>query len=171
MKHLQYISTKHPDLHLRFAQPQDAALVLQYIQKLGDYQNMRDKVTATEENLAKRLADKSGEVIFAEYQGETIAFLYFFENSSAFIGEKGLFIDAFYMDESVRFQGFGKVMLSFLSKLALERSCERLEWACLDWNTPSIAFYQNMGAYSMDMMTTYRLTPEKLREHAQNFEG
>ena len=57
-------------------------------------------------------------------------------------------------------------LLRELARLALERGCGRLEWACLDWNAPSIAFYRARGAVPMEDWTTYRLTGESLRRMA-----
>ncbi|MDR1613183.1 MAG: GNAT family N-acetyltransferase, partial [Planctomycetota bacterium] len=44
----------------------------------------------------------------------------------------------------------------------VERGYGRLEWACLDWNEPSIGFYLSLGARPMNEWTTYRLTGEPL---------
>ena len=33
----------------------------------------------------------------------------------------------------------------------------RMEWLCLDWNTPSMKFYQNNGGQPMENFVTYRL--------------
>ena len=41
--------------------------------------------------------------------------------------------------------------------LAVERGCARLEWWVLDWNAPSIAFYQSLGARPMDEWTVMRV--------------
>lgn len=163
------IKTKDPRFTIRFATLEDAELVVEYMRKLGDYQKMLDKITATEEDIKKIFSEKKGEAIFGDYDGETVAFAYFCHNSSAFIGQTGLYIDGFYVDEKMRFKGIGKIMMAFLSKLAVERGCKRLEWGCLDWNEPSIKFYKNLGAVSMDMMTIYRFSPEKLRETADLF--
>lgn len=169
VKKMEVIKTKNPRFTLRFASPEDASLVVDYMRKLGEYQKMLDKITATEEGIYKLLSDKKGEAIFGDYDGETVAFSYFFHNSSAFIGETGIFIDGFYVNETMRFKGLGKIMMAFMSKLAVERGCKRLEWACLDWNEPSIKFYKEMGAISMDIMTIYRFTPDKLKENADQF--
>jgi hypothetical protein len=37
-----------------------------------------------------------------------------------------------------------------------------VEWAVLDWNTPSIDFYKSLGAVPLDEWTMYRLTGESL---------
>ena len=49
-----------------------------------------------------------------------------------------------------------------LARIAVQRGCGRLEWACLDWNEPSIAFYKSVGATALDEWTTYRLTGDAL---------
>ena len=163
------IQTKNPKFSLRFATPDDAGLVLDYMKKLGVYQKMPDKITATEEGIRKLLVEGKGEAVLGDYDGQTVGFVYFFQNSSAFIGQSGLYVDGFLVDDTVRFQGLGQIMMAFMSKLAVERGCQRLEWGCLDWNEPTIAFYRNMGAYSVDAMTIFRFSPDQLKVNAALF--
>jgi GNAT superfamily N-acetyltransferase len=166
---MKFIKTKDPKFKLRFARPEDAGLVVEYMKKLGTYQKMLDKITLKEEKMQKILTEKKGEAIFGDYDGETVVFVYFYNNSSAFIGQTGIYIDGFYVDENMRFKGLGKITMAYMSKLALDRGCERLEWGCLDWNEPSIKFYKKLGATSVDVMTIYRFPPEKLTEIAEQF--
>lgn len=163
------IATKEPGFSLRFATPEDAGLLLDFMRQLGSYQKMLDKIIATEDGLRQLLSQGKGEAIFGDYNGKTVGFVYFCQTSSAFIGQTGLYIDGFLVDESVRFKGLGKIMMAFMSKLALERGCQRLEWGCLDWNTPTIDFYKKLGAYSVDIMTIYRFAPEQLKVNAALF--
>ena len=154
---------------LRFASPNDAGLALSFMRRLGSYQKMSDKIIATEDGLHTLLTTKKGEAVFGEYMGDTVAFAYFCQTSSAFIGQSSLYIDGLFVDELMRFKGFGKIMMAFLSKLAIERGCKRLEWACLDWNEPTIEFYKGLGAYSVDGMTIYRFGPDALKANADHF--
>ncbi len=62
----------------------------------------------------------------------------------------------------MRGQGIGKILLSYLGKLAKERGCGRVEWWCLDWNKPSIEFYKKLGAKAMEDWTVYRICDEAL---------
>lgn len=163
------IKTQDPDFTLRFAQPTEAQLVVDYMRKLGTYQKMRDKITAQASEVSQILAEGHGEAILGEYKGELVAFAYVYNNSSAFIGQRGLFIDGFYIDECVRFKGLGKIVFRFLANLAVQRGCQRLEWACLDWNDPSIQFYKEQGAYKVEDMSIYRLAPETLQTVAAKF--
>ncbi|NLU07756.1 MAG: GNAT family N-acetyltransferase [Clostridiales bacterium] len=166
---MKVIKTKNPRFTIRFAVPGEAGIVLKFMKKLGQYQKMSDKIIATEKDIYKLLSDKKGEAIFGNYDGKTIAFIYFCRNSSAFIGQTGIYIDGFYVDEIMRFKGLGKIMMSFMSRIAIESGCRRLEWGCLNWNTSSIKFYENRGAVAVDTMTVYRLSPDKLKENAALF--
>lgn len=163
------IQTKNPKFSLRFATPDDAGLVLAYMKKLGAYQKMLEKITATDESIRKLLVEGKGEAVFGNYEGQTVGFIYFCQNSSAFIGQSGLYIDGFLIDEVARSKGLGQIMMAFLSKLAVERGCQRLEWGCLDWNEPSIKFYRNLGAHSVDTMTIFRFSPDQLKVNAGRF--
>ena len=67
-----------------------------------------------------------------------------------------------------RNRGYGKALLKKLAQITVERGCGRLEWACLDWNRPSIDFYLSLGAVQMNEWTTYRLTGETLNRMAES---
>ena len=66
------------------------------------------------------------------------------------------------MEPEHRGKGIGKALLARLAKIAVERGYGRLEWAVLDWNTPSIEFYRSLGAVPQDAWTGYRLTGDAL---------
>ena len=163
------IATKIPELYLRFGTPSDAALVVHFMQKLGDYQQMANDITATPDRIERLLKSRQGEVVFGIYNDEIVGFAYFHEKSSAFTGRSGLFIDGLLIDDSKRGQGLGNIMMHFLSKTAIDRGCEMLEWGCLDWNTQAIDFYQKIGAYCIDTMRIYRLSPDDLMATAKMF--
>ena len=71
----------------------------------------------------------------------------------------------------IRDRGYGKATLQKLARIAVERGCGRLEWSCLDWNTPSISFYLSLGAEPMEEWTVYRLSGEKLSRMAAGQKG
>ncbi len=163
------ITTQDPHFSLRFATPDDAQHVVDFMKKLGAYQKMLEKITATEASIRKLLTEGRGEAVFGSYDGQIVAFMYFCQTSSAFTGQQGLYIDGFLVDDCMRGKGLGTIMMAFMSKLALERGCQRLEWGCLDWNAPTIQFYRNLGATSVDIMTIYRFAPEQLQANAAQF--
>ena len=163
------ISTQNPRFWLRRASPDDAGLVLDFMRKLGTYQRMADDITATEPSLRKLLETGQGEAVFGLYDGTPVSFMFYNQTSSAFTGRSGLFIDGFYVDNALRHQGLGKIMMAFMASEAATRGCQMLEWGCLDWNAPTIAFYQGLGAYCLDIMRIYRLPPDRLQVLANAF--
>ncbi|MBB3994953.1 ribosomal protein S18 acetylase RimI-like enzyme [Sulfitobacter undariae] len=164
------VTTPNPEFKIRHATPEDAELVVTYMKKLGVYQKMADKITATAPQIKRLLEQNLGEAIFGTYKGEITGFAYFCDKSSAFTGRSGLYIDGFLIDSDLRHQGFGKIMMGYLCTLATARRCEFLEWGVLDWNAPTIEFYRSLGAYSVDEMTIFRFTPQALVTNARAFE-
>ncbi|NFF60932.1 GNAT family N-acetyltransferase [Clostridium botulinum] len=164
------IDTKLKDFKLRFADEKDAGLILQFIKELALYEKMSNEVIATEEILRKSLFElKVAEVVIGEYKDKPIGFILFFHNFSTFVGRPGLYLEDLYVKPEMRGRGFGKIMLSFLAKLAVERECGRFEWVCLDWNRSSIDFYKSMGAVPMDEWTIYRVNGNALNTLAKKF--
>ncbi len=152
----------------RFAEKKDAGVILSFIKKLAEYEKMSDDVSATEELLAKWIFDeKKAEVIFALEDGKEVGFALFFHNFSTFLGRAGIYLEDLFVLKEYRGRGYGKGLLKQLARIAMDRGCGRLEWSCLDWNTPSIDFYLSLNATPMDEWTTYRLTGETLAKMAE----
>lgn len=164
------ISTKSESFNLRFADEKDIMIILNFIKELADYEKLLHEVVATEEILMDSLfIRKSAEVIIAEYKGEPVGFALFFHNFSTFLGRPGIYLEDLYIRPEVRGRGYGKIILSFLAKLAIERKCGRFEWWCIDWNQPSIDFYKSIGAVPMDEWTVFRVHNEALIKLADEF--
>ena len=156
-------------LTFRYAEEADAALILQFVKALAEYEKMLDDVVATEESLREWLFDKKkAEVIFAVAGGTEVGFALFFHNFSTFLGRSGLYLEDLYVKSEYRGLGYGKAILKKLAQIAVERECGRLEWWCLDWNKPSIDFYLSLGAKPMEDWTVYRLTGDTLTNLAGN---
>lgn len=165
------IDTNLEGFKLRFAKIDDVSLILEFIKELADYENMLNDVVATEETLNESLFGREmAEVIIGEYKNKPAAFALLFHNFSTFLGKPGIYLEDLYVKPEMRGKGIGKVILSFLAKLTIERNCGRLEWSCLDWNVSSIEFYKQMGAIPMDEWTVYRVFDEDLSSLAQEFD-
>ncbi len=157
------VDTKINDFKIRFAEIRDVPLILRFIKELAEYEDMKNEVVATEEILRESLFErKAAEVIIGEFQNRPVCFSLFFHNFSTFLGRPGIYLEDLFVIPEMRGKGLGKMMLSFLAKLTVERKCGRLEWWCLDWNKPSIDFYKHLGAVSMEDWTVYRICNEEL---------
>lgn len=152
------------DFSIRKAEKTDIPLVLDFINKLAEYERLSHEVVATEANLERYLfgREKVAEVLIG-YKGKLpVGFALFFHNFSTFLGKPGIYLEDLFVLEEHRGKGYGKKLLARLAALALERNCGRLEWAVLDWNEPSIEFYKSLGARMMDEWIVNRLTGENL---------
>lgn len=155
-------------LTFRNAEREDAALILQFIKELAEYEKMLDEVVADEATLEEWIFDKQkAEVIFAMEDGEEIGFALFFHNFSTFLGRAGIYLEDLYVRPAYRGKGCGRAILKRLASIAKERGCGRLEWWCLDWNKPSIDFYLSMDAEPMSDWTVYRVSGEALDKMAE----
>lgn len=161
MKHYE-TSVEH--FTIRFAEVSDVPLILQFIKDLAEYEEMLNEVVATEAILMESLFEKhQAEVIIGEYHGEPVGFALFFHNFSTFLGKANLYLEDLFVKPEMRGHGFGRILLAFLGKIAVERNCGRLDWWCLDWNVSSIEFYKSMGAKPMSDWTVYRVEGEHLK--------
>lgn len=152
----------------RTAERQDVPLILQFIKDLAEYEHMLDEVVADEATLEEWLFDKQkAEVIFVLEDGVEVGFALFFHNYSTFLGRAGIYLEDLFVKPEHRGKGYGKALLKKLASIAVERGCGRLEWWCLDWNTPSINFYLSLGAEQMSDWTTYRIAGETLKQLAE----
>jgi len=156
-------------MEFRFANENDVPLILAFIRSLAEYERMADQVVADEATLREQLFVKRGaEVLFALEDGREVGFALFFHNFSTFLGRSGLYLEDLFVLPEHRGKGYGKGLLRQLAVIAEARGCGRLEWVCLDWNTPSIDFYRSLGAEPQSDWTIYRLTGETLTALAES---
>ena len=152
-------------MEFQFAVRSDTPEILSFIKALAEYEHMADDVVADVPTLEHWLFDeKKAEVLFAVEDGVKVGFALFFHNFSTFLGRAGIYLEDLFVKPEYRGRGYGKGLLTKLSEIAVERGCGRLEWWCLDWNTPSIEFYKSMGAVPMDEWTTFRIAGETLQK-------
>lgn len=153
---------------VRPATPADAGLIHQFILDLAEYEKLRDTVQATPADTAAALfGDKARAFAdIAEIDGQPAGFALWFYNYSTFVGRHGIYLEDLFVRPSARGSGAGKALLAKLAKRCLDEGLGRLEWSVLDWNAPSIAFYDSLGAAAMDEWIIRRMTGESLRKLA-----
>ena len=106
------------------------------------------------------------EAVIASRDDEPVGYALFFPTFSTFLGKRGLYLEDLYVRPEARGFGVGRALLEHLARIAVERGWGRFEWAVLDWNEPSIAFYKKMGARAMDEWTIFRMTGQALKNLA-----
>jgi GNAT superfamily N-acetyltransferase len=147
-------------LHIRRARPGEAPLVLTLVRELAEYEKLSHEVEATEADIDKALfADNP--LLFceiAEWEGKPVGFAVWFLNFSTFSGKPGIYLEDLFVRPAYRGKGIGKALLVQLAKQCMKNGWSRLQWAVLDWNTPSIEFYKSLGAELMDEWTICRVS-------------
>ncbi len=161
-------STSIPGFVIRQATEADVPLILQFIRGLAEYERLAHECVADEATLKKTLFGerKVAEVVIGYDLDNPVCFALFFHNFSTFLGRPGIYLEDLFVNPDQRGKGFGKAMLAYLAKLAVERECGRLEWSVLDWNEPAIKFYKSLGAKPMDEWTIFRVTGDALTQLA-----
>lgn len=151
------------DFSIRFAAREDIPTILEFIRALAAYEKMEDQVIADETLLETWIFEKRKAEVLLAFEGDTpVGFALFFHNFSTWLGRAGIYLEDLFVLPEYRGRGYGKLLLKRLARIAVQRGCGRLEWACLDWNEPSIAFYKSVGAMALDEWTTYRVTGDAL---------
>lgn len=160
--------TENTQLVLRKAKEEDVQTILQFIKDLAEYENLLDEVGASEEILHDSIfTRKKSEALIVEYDRKAIGYAIYFYNFSTFTGKPGLYVEDIYIMPEMRNRGFGKEIFVFLAELAQEQNCARMEWACLNWNEPSMKFYEKMGAFPMSDWIIYRLDEKGIQTLSQ----
>lgn len=153
---------------IRFAERKDIPVILGFIRKLAEYEKLENEVVATEELLGTWLFEKNKAEVLLAFEGENpVGYALFFHNFSTFLGRAGIYLEDLFVLPEKRGKGYGKELLTHLAHITVDRECGRLEWSCLDWNKPSLDFYQSLGAKRMTGWTVHRLTGDDLRRVAQ----
>ncbi|MEC8951321.1 MAG: GNAT family N-acetyltransferase [Pseudomonadota bacterium] len=165
------ISTSLKEFMIRDTTVDDCDLILNFIKELAEYERLSHEVTATQETLQETLFGENphAEVLIGEFKRDPVAYVLFFHNFSTFTGRPGIYLEDIYVRPQMRGKGFGKCLLAYIAKLAVERNCTRVEWSVLDWNEPSIQFYRSIGAIPMDEWTVQRLHGDALNSFAEEF--
>jgi GNAT superfamily N-acetyltransferase len=153
---------------IRRAERGDVELLLAMIRELAEYERARERVTGTEELLAKALfgRDPAAEAVIAELNDEPVGFALFFRTFSTWLCRPGLYLEDLFVRPAHRRAGVGRALLAHVARIAIERDCARLDWSALGWNTPALDFYRALGAERMDEWAGLRLEGESLERVA-----
>jgi GNAT superfamily N-acetyltransferase len=154
---------------LRDATPADVPDVLRLVRALADYERLLHEVVMTEADLHLALfgAQPRAYAILAQAEGQAVGLALWYYTFSTFRGRPDIFLEDLFVDPAYRGHGIGVALLRRLAQRAVAERCRRIEWRVLDWNEPSIAFYESLGATKMQDWHVRRLGGEALVRLAQ----
>ncbi|MEU1270904.1 GNAT family N-acetyltransferase [Streptomyces sp. NPDC005799] len=151
---------------IRAATPADVPVIRELIRELATYEKVPHEARATDAQLHDALFGERpaayAHLAVDDGTGDPVGFALWFLNFSTWRGVHGIYLEDLYVRPTARGTGHGKALLAELARICVERGYQRLEWAVLNWNTPSIAFYEALGARRQDEWSVYRLTDDAL---------
>jgi GNAT superfamily N-acetyltransferase len=155
-------------LTIRPARPGDAALVLQFVRELADYEKLSHECETTEAMIEAALFGPNTRLFcdIAEWEGAPVGNAIWFLNFSTFTGRHGIYLEDLFVRPAFRGRGIGKGLMVNLARRCVAQGWTRFEWAVLDWNTPSIDFYKSIGAQLKDEWTICRVSGDALTKLA-----
>jgi GNAT superfamily N-acetyltransferase len=156
-------------LLIRRARTDEAGVVLSLVRELAEYEKLSHEVEATETMIAEALFGDNPRLFcdIAEWNAEVAGFAVWFINFSTFSGRSGIYLEDLFVRPSLRGNGIGKALLSHLAQECVANNWSRLQWAVLDWNAPSIAFYKSLGAVMLDEWTICKVAGPALHALAK----
>ncbi len=152
------------DIAIRPAAPHEAGLILAFIRELAEYEKLSRAVKSTEDDVRVLLFGPNPRAFcdIAELGGDTVGFAFWFYNVSTFEGRCGIYLEDLFVRPAARGLGAGKALLAHLARRCVSEGLGRIQWAVLDWNAPSIAFYDRLGATARTEWITRQLDGEAL---------
>ena len=155
-------------LQIRAAREQDAALILQFIRDLAEYEKELARVSASEAIIHAAFfgPQPHARALIVDVAQEPAAFAIYFFGFSSFPGFPNLYVEDIFVRPAYRGLGIGKQLMAHLARIANENNCGRMEWAVLNWNESAIRFYESLGAQPVKDWTVYHLEKPELTQLA-----
>ena len=152
-------------LSLRPATRADVELILDFIRALAEYEREPQAAVATAENIIRDGFSENPKfcVVIAEWKGQPAGFAFFFYNYSTWLGKPGIYLEDLFVRPECRGKGIGKALLVHVAQIAVRENCYGMRWQVLDWNTPSIEFYESLGAQQLKEWIPMRIMGEELK--------
>jgi GNAT superfamily N-acetyltransferase len=149
---------------VRPATPADAELIVGFIRGLAEYERLLHEVKIDVAGLDAALfgANPRAFCDIVEAEGAPIGFALWFYSFSTFEGAFGIYLEDLFVVPEARGKGAGLALMRRLARRCRDEGLARLEWAVLDWNAPSIAFYDRLGSAAKGDWITRRLSGEAL---------
>jgi GNAT superfamily N-acetyltransferase len=158
-----------PALSIRRATRRDAPTILRLIRGLAEYERLAHQMEATVARIRRHGFGRHRyfETLICRRGKVPVGFALYYFTYSTFLGRPTLYLEDLFVRPEERGNGAGKALLRALAKTAVQRGCGRMEWTVLDWNTPSIRFYEKLGAKLRKEWILTRLTGAPLRRLAR----
>ncbi len=153
------------NLRLREAQEEDVPVILEFILELAEFEGAKDQIQSTAEGLRDVLFVRHiTDALIAELDGTPVGFAIWAYSFSTFTGKPTLYIDDLYVRERYRGKGIGSRIFSYISQVAYEKDCGRIDWYCMETNVSGKEYYHRLGAEEIEWFKVFRLDRARIEE-------
>jgi len=144
-------------------------MILRLIRGLAEYERLVHQMEATAGRIRRHGFGRRRyfEALICRRGRTPIGLALYYFTYSTFVGRPTLYLEDLFVLPAERGHGAGRALLRALAKIAVRHGCGRMEWAVLDWNTPSIRFYRKLGATLRREWILTRLAGAPLRRLAR----
>jgi GNAT superfamily N-acetyltransferase len=137
---------------IRAARPEDVPEIHRLVRGLADYEKLLHKAVATEADYHAAFFGRSPAVhalVAEDAAAGLIGVAVYYYTFNTFSCRRAIFLEDLFVEPAHRGTGSGLGLLRHLARKAVEEGCARIDWWVLNWNEPSIAFYERIGATRM----------------------
>ncbi|QKG28404.1 GNAT family N-acetyltransferase [Campylobacter sp. RM16187] len=151
---------------IRKATKNDAKAIIEMINELALYEKLESEVKIDESVFVSHIFEKelASALVAVSGGGEIVGYAIFFHSFSTFLGRAGIYLEDLYVKKKFRGQGIGMKFIKTLAEICEDEGFGRLEWECLDWNEPSIKFYESLGAKRQNGWLKFRMSREEIEK-------
>ena len=153
---------------IRNAKKGEEDVIFALLYELADYEKLLGKFDITKNIITRDYFSEEPlcrcDLAFEGDAPVGIATWYWIYNSFAAI--RSIYLEDLFVRPAFRGKGYGKALLVHLAKTAREAGAGGVQWSVLDWNKPSIEFYESLGARRIDGWHSYRLEGDALKKAA-----
>lgn len=145
---------------IRTAANGDEKTIVALLRELAHYERIGERFKLTEAAVARDMLGPQARCYceLAWFGSEPVGIMTSYPIYSSFAAARGVFLEDLYVRAAFRGKGFGKALLRHLAQRAVRDGAHYIDWFVLDWNEPSIAFYESAGAEPVRGWLSYRLS-------------
>lgn len=157
-------------IEIRTARKGDEAVIVSLLRALAEYEKLLDRFHITPEIVAR---DYLGEhpAVFCDlaFEGDVPAGIAtWFWSYGSFAAMRRIFLADLFVRPEFRGRHYGRALLANLARRAIAHGGGGVDWEVLDWNRPSIGFYDSIGATESKGWLTYNLSGDALLKLAKS---
>jgi diamine N-acetyltransferase len=155
---------------IRTAQKGDEALIVALLRELADYEKLLDRFHITPDAVTRDYFCDTP-LLFCDiaFEGDKPAGLATWHwTYGSFATKRKIYLADLFVRPEFRGKQYGKALIGNLAKRVIVHGGAGIDWEVLDWNKPSIDFYDSLGATSIKNWVAYNLSGDALERLAKS---